>query len=328
MPQTASKYLYRAFGLNIQSEVKIEPFSPSAGGEFQVIVRKGKVPLELTAPVNRGVLYQSAGNEFLLRINDVAGFYVRNGNEITVEPFGGTADSEISAFLNGTVFGALLHQRRMLPIHASTVIYKGACIVFAGVSGAGKSTLAAALVSRGGTLVADDISVIDFRDHKPFVYPSYPAMKLWEDSLKHIAQDDRKRGNDLPDEVYENKEGTSLRKLTPVRPGLLKYYKPAPLFRDDEAEVDRIIILGSHNKTDYSLREIKGVEKFLTLKKHTYLFRGIPKTNLQESHFVLAGKLAALLPVHMLTRPAEWSAIDKMVSVIDNAIGDGNDGRK
>jgi hypothetical protein len=39
------------------------------------------------------------------------------------------------------------------------------------------------------------------------------------------------------------------------------------------------------------------------LKKHTYLFRGIPKTGLEQNHFQLASRLAGQLPMSALTRP-------------------------
>lgn len=326
MPQTERRYFYQAFGLTIKSEIRITPFSPLDEGETDIVVRMGNVPAELPDAVNRGVLYQSVGNEFLLKIKDVAGYYVRGGNEIIIEPYSRVDDDEVSAFLNGTVFGALLHQRKMLPIHASTVIYNGACIMFAGLSGAGKSTVAAALVNKGGCLVADDISVVDYRNGVPVVFPAYPAMKLWKDSLKHLASDSACIKNGSPAEADLNTGKKYDDELLPVRAGLLKYYKPASFFSNDVAEIERIVILGSHNLREFTIKKLTGTEKFTALKKYTYLFRGIPKTNLQENHFVMASRLAALLPVHLLTRPVEWVAMGKMVSEIDKIISDGSAG--
>ncbi|HJZ41582.1 MAG TPA: hypothetical protein VJ203_14540 [Bacteroidales bacterium] len=276
-------YRYRAFSLNIMSGFPVTGLEPAPVTLPDVTLVEGKVPEALDHPVNSGVLYESNEHEFLLRVEQVARYHVRNGNEIVVERLENRKTwNEISAFITGTAFGALLHQRRLLPLHASTVQFKGQCLVFAGISGAGKSTLAASLIKQGATLVADDISVVDFTGEEPAVCPAFPTIRIWEDSLKHL--------------------GVSTGKLDQVRDELKKYYLPVTQFSREHAVIDRIFILHSHNKPELELKEITGVDKFRLLKKHTYLFRGIPKTGLEQNHFVLANKLANRVPVTMLTR--------------------------
>ncbi len=137
--------------------------------------------------LTRGFFTSRHKTEFLLQIDQVARYHVRNGREIVVQLLGNSSPGDVSAFISGTVMGALMHQRRMLPIHASTVVYNEKCLVFAGISGSGKSTLAAAVIKAGGSLVADDISVIDFSGDKPSVCPAFPMIRIWEDSLKHLG---------------------------------------------------------------------------------------------------------------------------------------------
>ena len=114
---------------------------------------------------------------------------MENGSEITIEPTKDATSEELQLFLIGSVFGALIHQRGMLPIHGSAVLFKGKAVVFTGVSGAGKSTLAMGLAQRGYSVLADDISVITKRaDNTPVLYPGYPQMKLWGDSLDKLGK--------------------------------------------------------------------------------------------------------------------------------------------
>ena len=143
-------FSYRAFSLNIVSEFPVTGFEPAPANDPDVVIREGEVPETLVRAINTGVLYQSNDKEFLLRVDPVAAYYVRNGNEIIVQRLGKVSEGEVSAFLTGTSFGALLHQRRLLPLHACTVLFNDQCLVFAGISGAGKSTLAAALIGKGG----------------------------------------------------------------------------------------------------------------------------------------------------------------------------------
>ncbi len=276
-------YFYRAFSLNIASEIPVTGFEPIPACSPDVMIREGVVPETLTRVINKGVLYQSNDREFLLRVEHVAAYYVRNGDEIIVQRSGQASGGEVSAFLIGTSFGALLHQRRLLPLHACTVLFREHCLVFAGISGAGKSTLAAALIGNGGSLVADDISVIDFSGERPAVCPAFPYLKIWEDSLVHL--------------------GLSAEGLEPVRGELKKYYLPVPQFSRAFTAIDHIFMLSAHNRPDLEIKVLQGVDKFRALKKHTYLFRGIPKTGLEQNHFLLANQLAGKVPMSLITRP-------------------------
>jgi|WetSurSiteA1Bulk_404760.scaffolds.fasta_scaffold00357_6 hypothetical protein len=276
-------YSYRAFGLNVSSEIPVTGFEPAMFVSPDVTIRSGEVPELLPGAVNKGVLYQSTDKEFILRIDTVAAYHVRNGSEIIVQRLGKASEGEVSAFLIGTSFGALLHQRKLLPLHACTVLFNERCLVFAGISGAGKSTLAAALINKGGTLVADDISVIDFSLTRPAVRPAFPYLKIWDDSLTHL--------------------GISATGLEPVRGELKKYYLPVPKFSRAYAEIDQLFVLNSHNRPEFEIKPLQGMEKFRALKKHTYLFRGLAKTGREQNHFVLVNRLARLVPMSVLTRP-------------------------
>jgi hypothetical protein len=296
MSHKSYPYSYRAYGLSIASQLPVTGFDPALVEKADIYVHEGAVPELLDNIINKGVLYQANDKEFLLRLEQVAAYYVRNGNEIVVQRLGHAFEGEISAFLTGTAFGALLHQRRLLPLHASTVVFKDKCLVFAGISGVGKSTLAAALVKAGGMLVADDISVINFSGEKPAVCPAFPSIKIWEDSLKHL--------------------GISSAELEPVRGELKKYYLPVNEFSRVYTGISQIFILNTHNKPGLEIKSLQGVDKFRVLKKHTYLFRGIPKTGLEQNHFMLVNKLAAQIPVTLLTRPNGEFNTDKLVQII------------
>lgn len=281
--QLTYPYRYHAYGLDIISQLPVTGFEPAEVLLEDVTIRLGDVPVSLANAINKGVLFQSTETEFLLHIDHVARYYVQNGNEIVVQLLGKSAPGDISAFISGTVLGALMHQRHMLPIHASTVVYKDKCLVFAGNSGSGKSTLAAAVIKAGASLVADDISVIDFREDRPSVCPAFPMIRIWEDSLKHL--------------------GINYQDFEPVRGELRKFYMPVSLFQRSQTPIHRIFILSTYNKEKLEIRELQGVDKFRVLKKHTYLFRGIPKTGLEQNHFMLVNQLAIKVPVTLITRP-------------------------
>jgi hypothetical protein len=300
MPDPYS-YSYKAFGLNILSQFEVTGFQPASFSNADVTIETGFVPETIDPVVNKGVLFQANHHEFILRIEGIASYYIKDGNTILIQPQLNALHKDINAFLTGTCIGALLHQLKQLPLHASTVVYENRCLVFMGLSGAGKSTLAAAFIKGGATLVADDISVIDFSGNRPAVRPAFPAIKMWQDSLKHLD--------------YAS-DG-----LVSVREELKKYYVPIQKFSEVPVPVDTLFVLNSFNKPEVQIKSVEGMDKFQLVKRHTYLFRGIPKTGLEQNHFMLAGNLVSSVPLFILTRPDSHFNTERLIAMISENTG-------
>jgi hypothetical protein len=295
MPDSSS-YSYKAFGLNILSQFEVTGFQPATFSNADVKIESGLVPETIEPVINKGVLFQANDHEFILRIEGIASYYIKDGNIILVQPYPKALNKDITAFFTGTCFGALLHQRKQLPLHASTVVYNNRCLVFMGLSGAGKSTLAAAFIKQGAILVADDISVIDYSGDNPVVIPAFPAIKMWQDSLKHLDY---------------TSDG-----LVSVREELKKYYMPVQKFSEVPVPVDTLFVLNSFNKTEAQIKSIQGIDKFQMVKRHTYSFRGIPKTVLELNHFLLTGKLISRIPLFILSRSESGFNTDSIISLV------------
>lgn len=281
--QPSYPFSYKAFNLNILSQFPISVLEKSDSPAADVLISEGKAPDSLSNVVNKGVVFQAAEKEFLFRLPSLAAFYVHSGKRITIERFGHTSFEDISVFLLGTAFGALLHQRFTLPLHASSVVHNGKCLVFAGISGAGKSTLAASMIQCGSMLLADDITAFTLSNHKLMALPAFPAMKMWEDSLNAL-------------QLNQNQ-------LQPVRNSLKKYYLETSLFHPKPVAAGHIFILFTHNRNSIETTELKGIDKYRMIKKYTYLFRAIPHTVMEKSHFTLASQLANSSPITLIGRP-------------------------
>lgn len=112
-------------------------------------------------------------------------------------------------FLLGSAFGALLHQRGLLPLHANAVEIDGRAFAFMGPSGAGKSTLAAWFHRQGDSVIADDVCVVGFGgDGRSFAAPGLPRLRLWAEALELMGGDsanyDRSYvGNDALTEKFD-----------------------------------------------------------------------------------------------------------------------------
>ena len=121
----------------------------------------------------------------------VARYRITGGTLIEVALFPGAEPSLAEFLLMTTPFGALIHQRGELALHASAVLspISGRALLIAGVSGAGKSTAAAALAQCGWTVINDDVSRITLEGNEPVVWPGFQSLKLWRQSCELLHLD-------------------------------------------------------------------------------------------------------------------------------------------
>ena len=104
-------------------------------------MRLGRVPEQLDEADATGVFYQAKRGMLLLNVERVARFLISSGNEILVDVVPGAEWDMVLLLLFGSAFGALLHQRKLLVVHASAIATTRGAVLFTGASGYGKSTL-------------------------------------------------------------------------------------------------------------------------------------------------------------------------------------------
>ncbi len=294
------KHYYKAFGINIDSEL---PFKELEQGEANAHVKIcfARVPGALENPQTKGVRFEAKQGLFLLKIDDVANYLVKDGKEIFIEKNNSSvADNEIRLFLLGPVMGALLLQRGLLPIHGSAIKKSGSAIIFSGIPGAGKSTLAAAYLNTGANIISDDISVININTNNiPMIYPGFPQMKLWADTIRHFGS------------------GQQPRRI--LREGIQKFGIPVNNgYYNQRLPVKKIYILGTHNQPNFILSPLKGIDKFNALKNNTYRWQFLKGLGKTEEHFSLVSRLAEHVDVARIMRPLDSFRVKELMELIDN----------
>ena len=117
-------YRYRIFNLTIESTLECPDLIPGDYLNPDVTLRRGKVPDALTDAVVRTDYYQASDNQFLLNIENVAKYLITNGKQILIDKYPEGNEDSVMVFLLGSAMGALLHQRGMLPLHASAIEFR------------------------------------------------------------------------------------------------------------------------------------------------------------------------------------------------------------
>ena len=199
----AGLFQYVICGLSVDSEIALPEVQETHGRQSapDVIVRRGRVPLALDGASGSGPTWQITESRFLFHVPGVARYLIATGREVVIEAETSMDEADALPFLLGTGFGAILHQRGCLVLHAATVSLDGRGVALCGPTGIGKSTLAAALCRMGCGFVSDDVTAIRFdTSGRPIVSPDGRRHRLWADAVEHLSLADR-RGSPVRAEI-------------------------------------------------------------------------------------------------------------------------------
>lgn len=310
-PPAQTLHCYCAYNLIVQSEFPLPELLPMSAGDGSperaatlpvVHIRQGDVPTGLEQATAQGVLYQASANQFLLKLDRIARYLVRNGNEIIIQPATDALASDIRVFLLGSCFGALLHQRELLVLHASGIQTERGALLFCGPSGIGKSALLGELLKRGYPMVVDDVCAVTVDGTgQPMVLPAYPRTRLWADSAKALQIDT---------------EG-----LERTRPTMEKYERQLPdQFFDQPTPLRHIYHLTTHNQDDMRLEPLPPIQTFNAVLHNTYRYGFLDGLALRRPHFQLVSAVAGQVGVTRVARPSGRFTLQVLADAIEAAL--------
>lgn len=293
---------YHIFGLNIASAIPLpavpasEPRSEDAP---DVTIEYGDIPETLANPLFKGIRFQAAPGEFLLRVDDIARYHVCNGDHVTITPDKGASEDDILLFLMGSAMGALLHQRNILVLHAGAVEINGVGAIFAGPSGIGKSTLTAGFHRRGYPFLSDDVCAVTLHNGLPAVLPGFPRLKLWADVLKKLDTDKKR--------------------LKSVRwsGDLEKYFLPVDYTRRTPVPLRSIFILETTNTDRVEITAVQGGEKLDPIIDNTYRVRFLEGLGGKTDHFKQCAAVAAKADVCKVVRPKRGFLLNELMDLVE-----------
>lgn len=285
-------YRYSIFGLIIDSCIEL-PQLPEGQGIPQIRIEWGDVPPTLEESHKITPRFQAKPGCILIIGENVARILVTHGNHIQVQKLHGAHDAAVRSFILSSALGAILHQRNLLPLHASGIKTQNKCVIFCGRPGTGKSTIASLFIRRGYHLHTDDVCVIKLdEEQNPIVFPTYPQLKLWADVIE--------------------KTGDNVSSYTPVPSFPNKYFVPVHQFNSLPLSIKSIFILAPYDKDTIEILPIKGMNKHKALKFQTYRRRFIDGLGTTQSHFNIAATVAQQVPMFRVHRPKNKFLLDEL----------------
>ena len=272
-------YCYRVYGLGIDSTTSIAgpDCLPQSAGRVDLSLETGPEPAwalrgcafpgrlisqrpesEDGADPSFQLMEHGQAGCFQLAYSDGARFVVdADARRVwgTVRP--PLTNADLATYLLGPVLGFILRRRHVTSLHASAVEFFGQAVAFSGDAGFGKSTTAAALALRGVPVLSEDISPLQEVTDGFRVFPGYPRVCLWPDSVAHLLGSAEALPRLTP--VWEKRflalDGVRARfSSEPLPLGLIYLFAP----RSDDASAPRA-------------EEIRPREALLKLVQNTYM---------------------------------------------------------
>lgn len=295
-------YLYKAFGINIESEVLIPQFIGAENQKTDISIRFGEVKTLL--PKGDGIerAVQIGEEEIGFYFEKTGSFLVRNGREIVVDPYRGAEEQLIRLPLIGIVMAALLQQRGNLVLHASAVSVSNEAVVFLGWKGAGKSTTSAMMYGRGHTMISDDIVAIENTEiETPSVAPGFPHFKLMPETAASVLGDDPET-------------------LSRVCTGLEKRFRSSSdNFLKSKIPLRAVYVLDEGKHMQAQL--LRPQEAITALIANTYLAR-YGKQLIQNNHAISnlrqCSNIVNHIPVYRLLRPRSLNLLEGLAELIES----------
>jgi hypothetical protein len=297
---------YAVYGLQIASELPLPELLPGSNRSPDVHVHYGPVPTALPDPLGEGGYFQATPDTFLLVVRGIARFLVVKGQEIVIERLPNCTEEGLRLYLLGSAFGALLHQRHLLVMHASTIQTARGAVLFVGDSGHGKSTLVAALTQRGYAMLADDVTAVTMESPSgPVALPSFPRLRLCADAAAQLG-----RSVDALPRVH-----------SPGKVPVDKYVVPVTHFYDAPLPVHAMYTLNVHAAPNIHLETVDTVQRFALVGANTYRYSFLEGLGLRQMHFQAAARLAKSVHIGRITRPASPYLLDELCDRLEVELG-------
>lgn len=299
------KYLYKVYGLDIESEIKIDEFKEvDSLGKNIINIRYEQGSNEVNNMKEEGLNIVVRENEVFFDVDDVAAYYVANGNTIIVQPYDNSNSEMVKIYIMCSCLGFILIQRNMVAIHGGVVDMYGKAVIFTGHRGAGKSTLTTALRKKGYKFIADDVASLVINEDV-MVMPGFPYQKLCEDALASLDYDKEKFSYFISDEK-------------------IKYLVPT---HDEFSEVPtklnavfEITVATSDNE-EVNIEEIRGYEKFLRLTSNIYRGEFIGSMGgVKPDYFRKCMKIASSIKYYKINRPKNKFTVNEQIELVEEII--------
>lgn len=289
-----TRWRYRLYGLETETAIDLGALplgDPSLPCDAEIVV--GHVPQLDNA---NDIWFENRNGNIILDLAPSGRFLIEDGAKITVDD----AQAGLAALrwrLLGIAFGAVLHQRGVLPLHATVVAIDGRNVALTGASGAGKSTLAAFLRNRGHHVLIDDVcAVVPDTADRVIVEPGNGLLRLWDDAMNALGTNGGER----------------------LDPDIAKFEHASPVGRD-RVTLDALVEIGDGD--DIAVTALGAGNRIALCLRHSYCRDILMSLGGRDRNLQQCATVATTLPMFRLSRPRGFERMADVIAALEAATG-------
>lgn len=296
-----SKFYYKVYGLEVESEININEFVSieDINAENKVNIVYANMPLNIKEDIKNNKKSSFSKAECWFHINDVATYRVTGGNLIEFEPCENADPYLLRVFLMCSCLGFIMIQRDIVAIHGGTIVIDNKAIILTGNRGAGKSTLTTGLRLKGYPFISDDVAAIEIKDNIPMVKHGFPYQKLCSSAMDKLGYD--------KENYFSFMSDTEIKYLVNAHDDFI--YEDTRLFALCELSVGDV--------EDVQIEEIKGSEKLNKLISNRYRVEFVQVMGgISPIAFKTLLQIAKNIKFYKIIRPNGQFTVDKQIELL------------
>lgn len=300
-----SKFYYEVYGLDIESEIKIDKFVPieNINTDNKVNMIYSKMPANIKKSIEDNKKAFFSKEEVWFHIDEVATYRVTNGEFIEFEPCEKADPYILRVFLMCSCLGFIMIQRDIIAIHGGTIVVDNKAIILTGDRGAGKSTLTTALRLKGYQFISDDVAALEMKNNIPMVKHGFPYQKLCSSAMDKLEYDKEKYFSFMSD--------TEIKYLVDAHDDFI--YEDTRLFALCELSVS--------DTDQVQIEEIKGSEKLNKLITNRYRAEFVQAMGgISPIAFKTLLQIAKSIKFYKIIRPEGQFTVDKQIELLEEKI--------
>lgn len=312
--------LYRIYGITLASDHHLQSCVPAGRGTADLHFSLSSSPLDPGLLGSCRTLYERAERsesgesyyavfrhpEFdLIRFAEVGDFCVRTST-IHCHLSRTRCKRTMEVCLLGTVLSYWLETQARVALHAAAVAGPAGAVAFLASHHGGKTSLAVSLMSRGWSLLSDDILAIQGENGEVLGAPGYPQMRMWAEQAEHFLG----RPCDLT-EVYPG----AGKVVVPVeREGLGSFSE-----RDSPLLCIYLPERRLHNPSEEIRAEaVSEGEALIELIRHSFLPHSVEAAGFRERRLLELRRIVSAVPVKRLAYPDGWGHLPRVCEAIES----------
>ena len=295
------RYLYRAFDLNIESEIALKSLNkadPFSDPDLKITYGKVIKPKDLLT-IDHYEVTQDLKNIFLNYLNYPI-ICIKEDKEIVINSELKCYSKEIEIYVLATSLATILIRKGYLLLHGATLFFDNKAYLFLGPKGVGKSTLALGLKARGYQVIGDDICAIKYSaDNSLLLVKSVPTIKVKENTNFVL---DLNLDNS---QLYVDQ----------------KYWLHLDQPEDEHYKIEGIYSIDvSEDLTEVIYESSSGISKMDQLMQNLYRPEVISSLKLWKQNFTMLKELSSCVVQGTIKRPENGFSLDKIIDIIEDEI--------